>query len=210
MHGVIPGIVLAAGRSSRMGRPKATLPTAGDETFLSRIVGTLLTAGVDDVVIVVGHEAEAVIESFAASGLRARVVLNRDYDRGQLSSLRAGIVAVDRPGVMAALIALVDAPFFTVATVRTVISRYRETRAPVVRPTRADRHGHPFLVDRALFDELLSADPEAGAKPVVRAHATIEGDVFVDDAGAFDDIDTPEEYERRRHETTGASRREAT
>lgn len=197
MHGVIPGIVLAAGRSSRMGRPKATLPTAGDETFLSRIVGTLLAAGVDDVVIVVGHEADTVIQSFETSGLRARFVLNRDYDRGQLSSLQAGIVAVDRPGILAALIALVDAPFFTAATVRTVIAKYRATRAPVVRPTCGDRHGHPFLVDRGLFDALLSAAPESGAKSIVRAHATSQGDVPVDDAGAFDDIDTPEEYARR-------------
>ena len=64
---VIPAIVLAAGRSSRMGRAKALLPLGGGETFLTRIVGTFLDAGVDDVVIVVGHERDEIVQTFAAS-----------------------------------------------------------------------------------------------------------------------------------------------
>ncbi len=85
---MIPGLVLAAGRSSRMGRAKATLPL-GSDTFLTRIVRTYLAAGVDDVVVVVGHDAPTIVESFAPSGLPARFVVNRAYDRGQLSSLVA-------------------------------------------------------------------------------------------------------------------------
>ena len=82
---MIPAIVLAAGKSSRMGRPKAALPLAGGDTFITRIVRTLLDGGVDDVVVVVGHEGDAVAASFAASGLPARFVVNPEYDRGQLS-----------------------------------------------------------------------------------------------------------------------------
>ena len=195
MAGMIPGLVLAAGRSSRMGRAKATLPL-GSDTFLTRIVRTFLDAGVDDVVVVVGHEADVVAQSFAASGLPARFVVNREYDRGQLSSLVAGLGVVDRPGVVAALVTLVDVPLFAAATVRAVIDRYRETGAPIVRPTSGDRHGHPFLVDRLLFDELRGADPALGPKPIVRAHATRAGDLPIEDEGAFIDIDTVEEYER--------------
>src|SRR5438477_7501278 len=113
---MIPGLVLSAGRSSRMGRAKATLPL-GDGTFLTRIVATYLDAGVDDVVVVVGHEAQAIVESFSASGLPARFVVNADYDRGQLSSLVAGLAVVDRPGVAAVLMTLVDVPLFSTATV---------------------------------------------------------------------------------------------
>jgi molybdenum cofactor cytidylyltransferase len=191
--------VLAAGRSSRMGRAKATLPIDDHDTFLTRIVRTFLAAGVDDVVVVVGHDAEPVAASFAASGLPARFVVNPNYDRGQLSSLLAGLGVVDRPGVAAVLVTLVDVPLVSAATVRAVVERYRNTRAPVVRPTSGARHGHPLLIDRKLFDALRAADPGTGAKPVVRAHASAAGDVAVDDEGAFADIDTVTEYERIVH-----------
>ena len=82
-----------------MGRAKATLPLDASDTFLTRIVRTFLEAGVDDVVVVVGHEADAIVSSFSASGLPARFVVNHDYDRGQWSSLVAGLGVVDRPGV---------------------------------------------------------------------------------------------------------------
>jgi molybdenum cofactor cytidylyltransferase len=193
---VIPAIVLAAGRSSRMGRAKATLPVGESDTFLTRIVRTLLDAGVDDVVVVVGHEAEAIVSSFAASGLPARFAVNPEYDRGQLSSLIVGLGIVDRPGIVAALVTLVDVPLVSAATVRAVIDCYRRTRAPVVRPTSGARHGHPLLIDRALFNELRAADPAGGAKSIVRAHASAAGDLTVDDEGAFTDIDTVEDYRR--------------
>ena len=193
---MIPAIVLAAGRSTRMGEAKAALPIAAGETFLTRIVRTFLEAGVDDVVIVVGHDADRVVRSFAQSGLAARFVVNREYDRGQLSSLVAGLGVVDRPGVVAALVTLVDVPLVTAATVRAVVERYRETRARIVRPTSGARHGHPLLVDRSLFDELRAAAGDAGAKPIVRAHATPQGDIEIADEGAFLDIDTRDAYEK--------------
>ncbi|HEY6212534.1 MAG TPA: nucleotidyltransferase family protein [Vicinamibacterales bacterium] len=193
---MIPAIVLAAGRSTRMGEAKAALPIAAGETFLTRIVRTFLEAGVDDVVVVVGHDADRVVRSFARSGLAARFVVNREYDRGQLSSLIAGLGVVDRPGVVAALVTLVDVPLVTAATVRAVVERYRETRARIVRPTSGARHGHPLLVDRSLFDELRAAAGDAGAKPIVRAHATPQGDIEIADEGAFLDIDTRDAYEK--------------
>jgi molybdenum cofactor cytidylyltransferase len=193
---VIPAIVLAAGKSTRMGSPKPNLPLKGGDTFLTRIVRTFLDAGIDDVVVVVGHEAHAVLTEFLKSGLPARFVDNPDYDSGQLSSLLAGLRVVDRPGVVAALVTLVDVPFVSAATVRAVVERYRRTHAPIVRPTRGDKHGHPMLVDRSMFDAIRHADPIAGAKPIVRAYASRDGDFEVEDAGAFADVDTPAEYER--------------
>jgi molybdenum cofactor cytidylyltransferase len=117
-----------------MGRAKATLPLDDTDTFLTRIVRTFLEAGVDDVVVVVGHEADAIVSSFSASGLPARFVVNHDYDRGQWSSLVAGLGVVDRPGVSATLMTLVDVPLVTADTVRAVIACYRRTHATVVRP----------------------------------------------------------------------------
>lgn len=193
---VIPAIVLAAGRSSRMGRPKALLPIGEGDTFLSRIVRTLWRAGVDDVVVVLGHDADVIAASLERLDVRARVVINRDYDRGQLSSLLTGLDVVDRPGVDAALVTLVDVPFVSEMTVKTVLERFHSTRAPIVRPTSRERHGHPVVIDRSLFGRLRRSSDSEGAKPIIRAYASPAGDVVVDDDGAFTDIDTAAAYER--------------
>jgi molybdenum cofactor cytidylyltransferase len=148
------------------------------------------------VIVVVGHDADLIAGSFSESGLPARFVVNHAYDRGQLSSLVAGLNAVDRPGVAAVLLTLVDVPLVSESTVRAVIDSYRCTRAPIVRPTSGDRHGHPLLIDRSVFDALRAADPSAGAKPIVRAHASAAGDIAIEDEGAFLDVDTEEEYRR--------------
>ena len=94
---MIPAIVLAAGKSTRMGRSKASLPLEDGETFLSRIVRTFSDAAVDDVVVVLGHDADAIAGLFARTGLTARLVINPDYQTGQFSSLLKGLDAVDRP-----------------------------------------------------------------------------------------------------------------
>lgn len=177
-----------------MGRSKALVPVSDGETFLSRVVRTLLEGGADDIVIVLGHDAERIAAHLAATGLPARVVVNAAYEAGQFSSVLAGLQAVDRPGVRALLLTPVDVPLIAASTVRAVIDRYRTGAAPIVRPVRGGEHGHPVLVDRALFAPLRAADPAHGAKPIVRAHASAAGDVAVTDAGAFLDIDTPDEY----------------
>jgi molybdenum cofactor cytidylyltransferase len=125
---------------------------------------------------------------------RARFVDNPRYEEGQLSSLLAGLNVVDRPGVVAVLLTLVDVPLVSAGTVRAVVERYRQTHAPIVRPVRGSEHGHPVLIDRRLFEALRRADPATGAKPIIRANVTAPGDVAVDDAGAFADIDTPDDY----------------
>ena len=193
IEGMIPAVVLAAGKSTRMGRTKAMLPLGG-ETFVSRIVRTFRSVGVEDVVVVVGHDAELVSTALSGMDLAPRVILNTEYESGQLSSILTGLRAVDRPGVVAMLMTLVDVPLVSAETVRAVLMRYRSTSAPVVRPVNGDRHGHPVLIDRRLFGQFRGADPASGVKPIVRAHASAVGDVEVFDEGAFTDIDTPEEY----------------
>ena len=179
-----------------MGSPKALLALGPHDTFLTRVVRTFQEAGVDDVVVVLGHEADAIEARVLERGLSCRFVRNPDYERGQMSSLLAGLRAVDRPGIAGVLMTLVDVPLVSASTVRAVLDRYRQTRAPIVRAVRGGLHGHPVLIDRLLFEELRAADPGAGAKPVIRRHVSAEGDVELDDEGAFLDIDTPEEYAR--------------
>jgi molybdenum cofactor cytidylyltransferase len=193
---MIPAVVLAAGKSTRIGgRTKALLKVDDHDTFVSRIVRTFRAAGVEEIVVVAGHEAGRVISAVNAGRLEARVVMNGDFESGQFSSVLTGLRAVDRPEVEAILLTLVDVPMVSAETVKAVLKRYQQTHAPIVRPVRGDLHGHPVLIDRQLFAALQAADPERGAKPVVRAHVSLAGDVEVDDSGAFADVDTPKDYE---------------
>ena len=197
---MIPAIVLAAGMSSRMGRPKALLPigSTGD-TFLTRILQVLRDGGITRTFVVVGGDASAVRAALPSDDEFICVVENEQYEQGQLSSLLAGLSAAEeRTGDLeAVMVTLVDLPLISVATVRAVLDTYRQAPgAPIVRPRRGNRRGHPAIFGRCLFAELRGADPSTGAKPVVRAHAAEEVGVEVTDDGAFTDIDTPEDYER--------------
>jgi CTP:molybdopterin cytidylyltransferase MocA len=192
---MVVGVILAAGASSRMGRPKALLPLGG-EVFVTRVCATLQEAGLDDLLVVAGAECAAIGDAIATAGLRARVIENPRREEGQLSSVLAGLAVADRPGVDAVLVHLVDVPLVRAATVRAVMDAFSRTRAPVVRPVVGSRHGHPVLFSRRVFDDLRRADPSIGAKAVVRAHSAEVCDVPVDDEGACRDIDTPGEYAR--------------
>jgi len=179
-----------------MGRPKALLPIGSSgQTFFDRVTSTLLEAAVDDIVVVVGADAEAI-----RAGTRpitgVRIVDNPKYQQGQLTSLLAGLRAIDITHARAALVTLIDVPLVGAATVRTLIAVHRERDAKIVRPVSNGRHGHPVIFGRALFGELQRADPAVGAKPVVRAHASEMIEVPIDDEGAYIDIDTQEDYER--------------
>lgn len=179
-----------------MGRPKALLAigSSGD-TFFDRVTRTLLDAGIQDVIVVVGADAEA-IHAGARPRSGVRIVDNPEYDQGQLTSLLAGLREIDSARTTAVLVTLIDVPLVSAATVRTLVAAQRESGAPVVRPVSNGRHGHPVIFGRELFGELQRADPAHGAKPVVRAHAADMIEVPIDDEGAFTDIDTREEYER--------------
>jgi len=178
-----------------MGRPKALLPI-GDagETFLDRVTRTLAEAGIEDIVVVVGADTSA-IRAGAKPAAGVRIVDNPDYEQGQLTSLLAGLRAVDTLRASGVLMTLIDVPLVTAATVRRLVEVQQERGAPIVRPVSRGRHGHPVIFGRALFAELQRADPASGAKPVVRAHAAEMIEVPVEDEGAFTDIDTREDYE---------------
>lgn len=203
---MISAIVLAAGASTRMGQAKAAMPFGRTgETVLSRVVRTLLDGGAPEVVVVAGAHIDAVraaMPAFAEATAgrpgrpRARIIEHLGWERGQLSSLIAGLDAIDTPLVEAALVTLVDVPMVRASTVAVVIEAWRRSRAPIVRPADHDRHGHPVIFDRSVFADLRAADPNTGAKAVFAIHRDRIVNVEVTDAGAFVDIDTPEDYQK--------------
>ncbi len=192
---MIRGIVLAAGASSRMGQAKAALPigTTG-ETVAGRVVQTLLAAGLPSVTVVAGAHIDAVRAAMPANEPRVSVVEHPGWAQGQLSSLLAGLAAVDDPQLEAILVTLVDVPLVRPDSVAAIVRAWRESRAPIVRPVDGERHGHPVVFDRAVFDDLRRADPNVGAKAVFAIHASQRLDVPIADPGAFVDMDTPDEY----------------
>ena len=194
---LVAAIILAAGDSTRMGRPKALLADPEGRPFVARLVRTCAVAGCSPIVVVTGRDHAAVAEALAADRLPVNpvVVNNPAPARGQLSSLWIGLDAVGSPESEAALVTLVDVPMVSPATVRQVIDAWRQRRAPIVRPAMGGRHGHPVLFDRMVFDELRRAPLADGAKAVVRAHAGRLVNVPVDDDGCLVDVDTPDEYE---------------
>ena len=198
---MIRAIVLAAGASSRMGQAKAALPlgTTGD-TVLARVVRTLLTAGLPSVTVVAGAHIDAVRAAMPAFEPRARVVEHLGWAQGQLSSLLAGLAAVDDPQLEAVLVTLVDVPLVRPESVAAIVHAWRQARAPIVRPVDGQRHGHPVVFDRTVFDDLRHADQQVGAKAVFATHASRRLDVPIKDAGAFVDMDTPDDYRTIQNE----------
>jgi molybdenum cofactor cytidylyltransferase len=193
---MIPGIVLAAGASSRMGRPKALLQAAG-MTFVRRILRALRDGGVSSAIVVVRPGSPQLIEEIGRAGFGRAIENPRADEGGQLSSLLVGINAVDAPDVRGALVTLVDVPLITSATIRTLLDRAAASSAPVLRAVHHGRHGHPVVFKREVFDALRMADPAIGAKAVM--HSLEVEDVEVDDAGVTRDVDTPEDYEELQH-----------
>jgi molybdenum cofactor cytidylyltransferase len=194
---VIPGIILAAGLSSRMGRPKALLPARLDgPTFVGQLARTLLDGGVADVIVVVKPNDRELADEVVRLGERVRSVTNPHAELGQLSSLLAGLDAADHPGVRGVLVTPVDAPFVRETTIAILLSAFASRNVPLVRATFRGRHGHPVIFGRSLFDALRRADPRLGAKAVVQAHAHEPVDVDVDDEGVLHDIDGPDDYAR--------------
>src|SRR3954470_11635403 len=189
MVGVIAGIVLAAGASSRMGRPKALL-RIGDRTFVAAILAALQPSLCEIVVVIRPGQTELLSE-IARNG-PARAIENPDPDGGQLSSLIVGLDAIDRPTVDAALVTLVDVPRVSAEAVRTLAARARESSAPPLRAVHGGGHGPPVIFKRAVFEALRQADPSRGAKDVVRAFPV--EDVEVGEPGVTEDVDTPEDY----------------
>ena len=191
----IAGVVLAGGRSSRMGSPKALLDFRG-QPFVVRILEALEALEVKTRIVVVGPDAPRIRPALA--GHECLIVENNDVDAGPIASLRAALRALETVRPSATLAWPVDLPHVRVTTVERLLEAFRRTPAPAVVPTFAERRGHPVLWGAGLFEELLTSESatQHGARAVLGAHAAEIGQVAVDDPAVIDDLNTPEDYER--------------
>lgn len=185
----IAGLILAGGKSQRMGRPKALLTLRG-ATFLDTLISTM--SGCDPLVVVLGHEPERIRAGLAAAG-GASFVINADYEQGQLTSLQCGLRALPDT-VEAVAFTPVDYPAFSRDTVQRLCLSLSPGHLLVI-PTIDGRRGHPVLAHRALFPEFLGLGTGKSARDVIHAHRDRTCYVDVEDSGIVNDVDTPEAYQ---------------
>ena len=184
----VTGLILAAGESRRMGSPKPLLDFGG-RNFLDTLLA-LFTPRCAEVIVVLGAHAERVQRETA---LPARFVVNHAYQLGMITSLQAGLRAMD-PASEGVLLTLVDHPAVAPATLDALLAEPR----PLVRvPRRGDQRGHPIWFAASLAAEFLALGPEQAARDVIRAHAVESEFLDVDnDPGILADIDSPQDYAR--------------
>lgn len=194
---MIAAVVLAAGLSRRMGRPKMILPW-GNTTVIGKVVDVLSEAGIEQILVVTGG-ARAEVEK-ALEGLPARPVYNPEFKFDQMSlSLKVGLKALS-PTISAALVALGDQPQIEVDTVRKLKDAYENLQPSLIVPSYRSRRGHPWIVARSLWKEILYLNPPRTLRDFMQGHADQIHYVEVKNDSIFRDLDTDADYLRERPE----------
>jgi molybdenum cofactor cytidylyltransferase len=193
----LTGVVLAAGASARMGRPKQQLPV-GDRCLLQRVVDAALASRLDEVVIVLGHRAEEIRAAIAlpADG-RARAVVNPDFACGQSTSLQRGLRAADaRSQALAVLLG--DQLFVSAGLIDRVAEAFLSAGAPLARPVYPDAGGtpgHPVFLARRVWPQIEDLSGDQGARGLLSARPDWLLEVPVAGEPPLD-VDTWEDYQR--------------
>jgi molybdenum cofactor cytidylyltransferase len=189
----VGAVVLAAGSSSRMGSPKQTLQFRG-ESLLRRAALAALGAGCGPVIVVTGANAE--LSRRELDGLDVREVLNTLWETGMASSVRAGVEGLvsEDADVDAAVLMLCDQPHVTADVIAGLVTAHRANGSLVVASTYGGSFGVPALFGRALFEELARLEGSAGAKQIIKRHAS-EAHFIPFPCGEVD-VDTPDDFSR--------------
>lgn len=188
---MIAATILAAGRSTRMGHPKARLLYRG-RTFLQGILDAAEAAGLRRIVAV-GADATEILSGHDLHGVS--VVTNTEMDSGPIGSIRAAIREIRDDPVEALLVWPVDLPHVSVKTIEMLKDAFSRTHGPVIVPVYHGTRGHPVVFGRDVFSELLDPGLHDGARAVVHRDQSRVVEVEVDDSAIISDLNTPEEYE---------------
>jgi molybdenum cofactor cytidylyltransferase len=185
---LISAIVLAAGKSERMGRPKALLPFRG-RTFLENILDAISESSIKNTIIVIGHHRADITARLNLPNL----IFNADYEQGMVTSFQTGIRALPRDCAGAVLF-LVDHPVVEPVTIDALVQSFAPNR--IVVPVFNGRRGHPVLFAAEVLQEILALPSSQGANIVVRKDPGRIVEVAVDSPGILVDVDTPEDFEK--------------
>jgi molybdenum cofactor cytidylyltransferase len=189
---MICAVVLAAGRSSRMGVQKLLLPFGG-KTVISHIVDQFLGSAVDKIFVVTGHQPERI--SVELSGRRVSIVNNADYDSGMLSSVRCGLRALPKR-CKAVLVAIGDQPSISTELVDLMIRSFTATEKKILVPYYEGRRGHPILFAAMYREEILTHYDNVGLRGLLHAHPDDVLELAVSTPCVLSDMDYPDDYQR--------------
>jgi molybdenum cofactor cytidylyltransferase len=184
------GMILAAGLSLRMGETKALL-RFGEQTLIERQIKCFLNAGINDVFIVLGHDAQSV--EAAINSYNVKTIFNQDYKDGMFTSVKAGLMAIRREGSETVFLLPVDCPLVTPHMLGKLMERFKEGGVKIVYPCHKNEKGHPPLFSAGLIGAILTYSGEGGLKEALARHEHEAASVEAG-GGCLTDIDTREEY----------------
>lgn len=191
----VGAVILAAGESRRMGKPKLLLPW-GESTIIRHVCQQVVACGLHEVVVVAGRWIDAIRQQTA--DLPVRVVHNPDYARGEmLSSLKVGLETIWHTSD-ACMVVLGDQPAIPQDVIRDVAQAYHEDRGRIIAPSYQGQRGHPIVIDRVFWQALLDLPPDAAPRDAIQANPHEIYHVDVDTDSVLHDIDTPGDYRQTR------------
>jgi len=188
----IDALIIAAGYSSRIKAFKPLL-RFGESNIIVTIIKKLRDLGLGSIIVVSGYNHHLL--EVALKGSPVNLVLNKEYERGMLSSIKCGLGAV-RSAAQGVLIFLVDQPFIGVDTLKKILAAFTKNGAGIVLPSYKGKHGHPVIISRKYFDEVFGLDENIGLRQLMQQH---QDDIYEVDAPTDDilhDIDTWEDYKK--------------
>jgi molybdenum cofactor cytidylyltransferase len=192
----VAAVILAAGRSTRMGGPNKLLAELGGKTLVRIVTEQALASKASGVIVVTGHQADQVESALA--GLKVKFVRNGDFADGLASSVKAGIAAVPA-AADGAVVCLGDMPLIDARLIDRLIGAFAPDRGNLIAvPVSDGRRGNPVLWSRRFFGELMTLDGDIGARHLIARHGEAVAEVAVEGHGAFLDIDTPQALEDAR------------
>tara|TARA_B100000676_G_scaffold255160_1_gene261872 strand:- start:296 stop:988 length:693 start_codon:yes stop_codon:yes gene_type:complete len=192
----VVAIVLAAGRSLRMGPKNKLLEKLGGKSILHHVVTALQESQIKSIVVVLGHEAAKIKNDL--EGEDVTYVMNPDYEQGIGTSISTGIRSVDK-STRGALIMLGDMPVISAKTIDKLVHDFnRNPQAEIVVPTYEDQSGNPVLWSTRFFPQLSSLSGDRGGKPLIEKNTDVVSFCSVDSESVHIDVDNSDELERLR------------
>ncbi len=190
----IKGVLLSAGKSSRMGELKALL-RLNDKTVLDKLLKEYLDSNLPKLILVLGYKAKEIEKTIRIENKKLEITVNENYRREMFSSIQKGFSTIHNADAI--LLGLIDHPFITKEIIDTLISNYKE--GEILLPAYGGRRGHPIILPFSLKEEILKADPlKFSLRDIIHKHENLVRVVAIDNEAILFDMDTKNDYERAK------------
>jgi molybdenum cofactor cytidylyltransferase len=189
----ISGILLAAGESKRMGKPKLLL-NLGESNIINTTIENLLKSKIFELIIVLGHEAQNIESSLSSQDKRIKFVTNKNYREGMSTSIKCGVLTASKDSE-AFLIALGDQPLISPKIINRLIEKYQSSGVGIITVMHQSLRGHPVIISKKYVQEILSLNGDIGARDLLKQHLDDTASINIESSEEFFDIDRTQDYE---------------